>query len=43
MERSKVQLKMSTSRHSQTDEVSEIMNRMMGKYVICNCSHHEDD
>jgi len=38
-----VQLKMSSSRHPQTDGASEIMNRMVENYLRCYCSYHQDD
>lgn len=43
MELSGVQLKMSSSRHPQTDGASEIMNRMIENYLRCYCSYHQDD
>jgi len=43
MERSGIQLKMSSSRHPQTDGASEIMNRMIENYIRCYCSYHQDD
>ena len=38
-----IQLKMSSSRHPQTDGASEIMNRMVENYLRCYCSHHQDN
>jgi len=38
-----VQLKMSTSRHPQTDGASEIMNRMVENYLRCYCNYHQDN
>ena len=38
-----VQLKMSSSRHPQTDGASEIMNRMVENYLRCYCSYHQND
>ncbi len=43
MELSGVKLKMSTSRHPQTDGASEIMNRMIENYLRCYVSYHQDD
>ena len=43
MERSGIQLKMSTSRHPQTDGASEIMNRMVENYLRCFCSYNQND
>ena len=43
MELCGVQLKMSSSRHPQTDGASEIMNRMVENYLRCYCSYHQDD
>ena len=43
MELCGVQLKMSTSRHPQTDGASEIMNRMVENYLRCYCSYHQDN
>ena len=43
MELSGIQLKMSSSRHPQTDGASEIMNRMVENYLRCYCSYHQDD
>lgn len=37
------QLKMSSSRHPQTDGASEVMNRMVENYIRCYCSYHQDD
>lgn len=36
-----IQLKMSTSRHPQTDGSTEIMNRMIGNYLRCYCAFHQ--
>ena len=38
-----VQLKMSTSRHPQTDGSSEIMNRMVENYLRCYCNYHQNN
>ena len=38
-----VQLKMSTSRHPQTDGLSEVMNRMVENYLRCYCNYHQND
>ena len=38
-----IKLKMSTSRHPQTDGASEIMNRMVENYLRCYCSYNQDD
>jgi len=38
-----VKLKMSSSRHPQTDGASEVMNRMVENYLRCYCSYHQDD
>ena len=38
-----VQLKMSSSRHPQTNGASEIMNRMIENYLRCYCSYHQND
>lgn len=38
-----IQLKMSTSRHPQTDGATEIMNRMVGNYLRCYCAYHQRD
>ena len=43
MELCGVKLKMSTSRHPQTDGASEIMNRMVENYLRCYCNYHQDD
>lgn len=43
MKLSGIQLKMSSSRHPQTDGASEIMNRMVENYLRCYCSYHQDD
>lgn len=39
MELIDVQLKMSTSRHPQTDGISEIGNRMVENYLRCYCNY----
>ena len=38
-----IQLKMSSSRHPQTDGASEIMNGMVENYLRCYCSYHQND
>ena len=43
MELCGVKLKMSTSRHPQTDGTSEIMNRMIENYIRCYCSYNQDN
>lgn len=43
MELCGIKLKMSTSRHPQTDGASEIMNRMVENYLRCYCNYHQDD
>jgi len=43
MELCGIKLKMSTSRHPQTDGASEIMNRMVENYLRCYCSYNQDD
>ena len=43
MNLSGIQLKMSSSRHPQTDGASEIMNRMVENYLRCYCSYHQDN
>ena len=43
MELCGVKLKMSSSRHPQTDGSSEIMNRMVENYLRCYCNYHQDD
>lgn len=43
MELSGIHLKMSSSRHPQTDGASEIMNRMIENYLRCYCSYHQND
>ena len=42
MELCGVKLKMSTSRHPQTDGASEIMNRMVKNYLRCYYNYHQD-
>ena len=43
MELCGVKLKMSSSRHPQTDGSSEIMNRMVENYLRCYCNYHQND
>lgn len=43
MELCGIKLKMSTSRHPQTDGSSEIMNRMVENYIRCYCSYHQNN
>lgn len=43
MELCGVKLKMSSSRHPQTDGSSEIMNRMVENYIRCYCNYHQND
>ena len=43
MELCGVKLKMSTSRHPQTDGASEIMNRMVENYIRCYCNYHQNN
>jgi hypothetical protein len=38
-----IKLKMSTSRHHQTDGSSEIMNRMIENYLKCYCCYRQKD
>lgn len=38
-----IRLKMSTSRHPQTDGSTEIVNRMVGNYLRCYCSFKQND
>ncbi len=38
-----VKLKMSSSRHPQTDGSSEIMNRMISNYLQCYCNFRQND
>lgn len=38
-----VQLKISTSRHPQTDGSSEIMNPMFKNYLRCYCNYKQDN
>lgn len=37
-----IKLKMSTSRHPQTDGATEIMNHMIGNYLRCYCGFNQD-
>ena len=37
-----IQLKMSSSRHPQTDGASDLMNRMIENYLRCYCSHNQN-
>lgn len=41
MSRCGIKLKMSTSRHPQTDGATEVMNRMVGNYLRCYCTFHQ--
>ena len=34
---------MSTSRHTQTDGASQVMNRMVQKYLCCYCNYNQDN
>ena len=43
MELCGVKLKMSSSRHPQTDGASEIMNRMVENYLRCYCNYNQDN
>ncbi len=43
MEIFSVKLKMSSSEHPQTDNSSEIMNRMVENYLRCYWNYHQDD
>ncbi len=43
MELCGIKLKMSSSRHPQTDGASEAMNRMVENYLRCYCSYHQND
>lgn len=43
MNRCGIQLKMSTSRHPQTDGSTEIMNRMVENYLRCYCAFHQNN
>lgn len=43
MELCGVKLKMSSSRHPQSDGSSEIMNRMIENYLRCYCNYHQDN
>lgn len=43
MSRCGIQLKMSTSKHQQTDGSTEIMNRILGNYLRCYCSFQQRD
>lgn len=38
-----IKLKMSTSRHAQTDGASEVVNRMIGNYLRCYISYPQND
>lgn len=38
-----MQLKMSTTRHPQTDGATEIMNMTVGNYLPCYCAYHQRD
>lgn len=38
-----VKLRMSSSRHPQTDGASEVMNRMVENYIRCYCEHKQRD
>lgn len=38
-----VKLKVSSSRHPQTDAAYEVMNRMLDNYLRCYRSHHQDE
>ena len=43
MERSGIQLKLSFSRHPQSDGASEIMKQMVENYIRCYCSYQQED
>lgn len=38
-----VQLRMSSSKHPQTDGASEVMNRMVENYIRCFCNYEQND
>lgn len=43
MEKSRIQVKMSTTFHTSTNGASEIMNRMAKNYLRCYWSYHRDN
>ncbi len=43
MELCGIKLKMSSSRHPQTDGASEVMNRMVENYLGCYCWYLQND